>query len=351
MEKIKQNNWKDFIYTDIFNPEPMPLKLSNKDIKSDGDVPVQSSKSTNNGIIGYTDKKAQYIVNENKPFYVVFGDHTRSFSIVDYSFNIMDNVKVLSPKKYDKDFILFVITVWQKNIPNLGYSRHWSIAKNAKISLPIKNSQIDYQYIKKYIKNKVTKINKKIKYVNFYYNNKKEKMNVTNWKNFTIKELFDIHPTKAYKMTNASLLNSSGKTPVVVNSAFNNGIGGYSLKKATEKGNIITFSDTVDANTIFYQEYEFIGYPHVQGMYPIGKYKDKWNKYSLLFFCSVFRATALRKSFDYDNKFRRDIAIELKVKLPVNKNNEPDWKHMENYMKRLIANTSKKVKSYNQFNS
>ncbi len=97
-------------------------------------------------------------------------------------------------------------------------------------------------------------------------------IDTNNWREFRVGDLFMIKPTKAYKLTNSKLLDN-GKTPVVVNSAFNNGIGGYSTLSATEKGNMVTFSDTVDANTIFYQEHDFIGYPHVQGLYPIGEYK------------------------------------------------------------------------------
>lgn len=151
---------------------------------------------------------------------------------------------------------------------------------------------------------------------------------------YIVGEMFDIHPTKAYKLTNSKLMDD-GPFPVVVNSAYNNGIGGTSSKKTTEKGNMITFSDTVDANTIYYQPDDFIGYPHVQGLYPIGDYADKWTRETLLFFVSSFRKAALVKGFDYGNKFRRDIAVTLKVKLPKDKNGDPDWKFMEQYIKQI----------------
>ena len=160
------------------------------------------------------------------------------------------------------------------------------------------------------------------------------KIDAKNWLEFRVGDLFNIKPTKSYTYTNAKLLDN-GTTPVVVNSAFNNGIGGYSTLDATEKGNMVTFSDTVDANTIFYQPNSFIGYPHVQGLYPIGEYENCWTEDRLKFFVSVFRKTALAKGFDYGNKFRRDIAIELKIKLPVTSNNQPDWEYMELYMQKL----------------
>lgn len=165
-------------------------------------------------------------------------------------------------------------------------------------------------------------------------------INLSNWGDFEVGDLFNIKPTKSYNLSNAGLIDG-GQSPVVVNSAYNNGIGGKSTKKTTELGNMITFSDTVDANTIFYQEYPFIGYSHVQGLYPIGKYTNNWTKESLLFFVSSFKKSALIKGFDYGNKFKRDIAKKIKVKLPIDSNGEPDWQYMENY----IHNIENKVKN------
>lgn len=140
------------------------------------------------------------------------------------------------------------------------------------------------------------------------------KIDTTKWKEFRVGDLFDIHPTKSYKMTNSLLFSESGDVPVVVNSAFNNGIGGYVNLEPTEKGNIITFSDTTNSDSIFYQENEFIGYSHVQGVYP---YSSKWNKNSLLFFVSMFKRVAELQGFSYVNKFTRELAKEMRVKLPV----------------------------------
>lgn len=158
-----------------------------------------------------------------------------------------------------------------------------------------------------------------------------KKIDIEKWKSFCVGDLFDIHPTKAYKLTNKDLFDE-GDTPVVVNSAYNNGIGGNTTQAPTEKGNKITFSDTVDANTIFYQENDFVGYPHVQGLYPKGKFKGCWTKNKLLFFAVVFRKAALTRGFDFGNKFRRDIALKLPVLLPVCVSGTPDFEAMENYI-------------------
>ncbi|MDP0127272.1 hypothetical protein ACOART_11450 [Glaesserella parasuis] len=70
-------------------------KIKNKsELPEIGNYPVYSSD--NNGVVGYTDMPT-YICDESRKFYVVFGDHTRTFNIATKSFSILDNVKVLKP--------------------------------------------------------------------------------------------------------------------------------------------------------------------------------------------------------------------------------------------------------------
>ena len=159
-------------------------------------------------------------------------------------------------------------------------------------------------------------------------------MNTDSWKSFKIGEWFDIHPTRAYRLTNKDLFNEDGVNPVIGNSSYNNGITGYSNLDTTES-NIITFSDTTSGtNTMFYQDMAFIGYSHVQGMYPREEKHIVYNKYTALFIISSIRGIT-RKRFGYSDKMNRDIISNMEIKLPA-KNNEPDWEYMEQYMKNTI---------------
>lgn len=162
------------------------------------------------------------------------------------------------------------------------------------------------------------------------------KINVSSWGTFIVGDLFRINPTKHYKLTNAKLFANEGETPVVVNSSYNNGIGGYVSYEPTEKGNIITFSDTTSSSAIFYQPVDFIGYSHVQGMYP----KDnRWSKESLLFFLTIFKRKAHLLGFDYVNKFTREMAKNIEVNLPIDSKGDINFSYMENY----ISSQSKKT--------
>ena len=161
------------------------------------------------------------------------------------------------------------------------------------------------------------------------------------FREFKVGELFDVHPTKAYKLNNSGLLSTAGSTPVVVNSSQNNGIGGYSELEPTEAPGILTFSDTTTGqNTLFYQSQPFIGYPHVQGMYPKN---FKFNNLTALFMIATLRATLGKRKWDYSNKLNRAIVIETQIQLPVKPGTDEvnyteddiDWAFMESYIHEL----------------
>ena len=161
------------------------------------------------------------------------------------------------------------------------------------------------------------------------------------WREFKIGELFEIKPTKAYKMTNATLFEIKGNVPVVTNSSLNNGISAFVGLEPTEKGNIITYSDTTTSDGIFYQPRDFVGYPHIQGLYPLQD-SDKWNKHALLYFVVLFRKASFGL-FDYANKFNRQIAKQMTIKLPINQNNQIAFKFMETFIKAVEKEVIKSV--------
>lgn len=162
------------------------------------------------------------------------------------------------------------------------------------------------------------------------------------YKTFKIGELFDIHPTSAYKLTNRELFARQGETPLVSNSSTDNGIVNYVDFPATEHGNMITFSDTTTSDAIFYQPDAFIGYPHVQGLYAK---EDVWTEKSLLYFLAHFKA-ATSGRFDYATKFTRKIATEIEITLPVLDDGTIDFAFTEAYIRELEVARIRELEAY-----
>ena len=132
-------------------------------------------------------------------------------------------------------------------------------------------------------------------------------------------------------MTNAQLYATSGSVPVVTNTSTNNGISAWIDMEPTEQGGIITFSDTTTSNSIFYQPKDFVGYPHIQGLYP---YDDKWTDKELIYFVSCFRKAAAGR-FNYGTKFTRVIAKQMHVLLPTTNKNQIAFDYMSERVREL----------------
>ncbi|GHS02862.1 type I restriction modification protein [Helicobacter pylori] len=164
------------------------------------------------------------------------------------------------------------------------------------------------------------------------------------WQSFKLGDLFEIRPTKAYKLTNSHLFDNSAKNPVVTNSSLNNGISGYSSLEPTEKGNQITYSDTTTSEGIFYQKRPFVGYSHVQGLYSL-KYHEFWNEKTLLYIVTAFKKVACGR-FNYGNKFNRKIASGMPIFLPTNQHGKIDFHFMCTFINALMKQTIQGVVQY-----
>ena len=337
MTQIDTSKWGNFKVGELFDCETTKGIASKNDLV-EGNIPYVTRSAENNGKSGYCGN-ADRIVKGNC---ITIGAEGFTAFYQENDFVAGNKVYALRHRNLNNVNALYICTVLNKLscLYSFNNARILDKIKQEVISLPIDNNgEPDWQYMEDYMK-EITKLAAK-RVEKLKEEKPQTKIDTSNWGKFRVGDLFEIKPTKSYKMRNADLLDG-GNTPVVVNSAFNNGIGGFTTQEPTEKGGIITFSDTVDANTIFYQEKPFAGYSHVQGVYPVGEWANEWDKYSLLFFASCFKSTALRYGFDYSNKFRRDVALELKVLLPQTPDHTPDFDYMENYMKNLTEKAKKK---------
>lgn len=149
-ESLRTVKWGEFKISQLFKPMTIRRKIKGEDVAEKGIYPAYSSDSENNGIVGYY-STPEFICDSNNPVYIVFGDHTRTMSIARNSFSVLDNVKVLRPCIENTNALLFIFSVWKKQIPNLGYKRHWSIAKECCLRLPTKKGKIDIDFMESFI--------------------------------------------------------------------------------------------------------------------------------------------------------------------------------------------------------
>lgn len=186
--------YKEIKIDDILKNIPIRKKLK-KSILKEGEYPVYSSETKNNGIFGYHEEY-EFNADYEKPL-IVFGDHTRSINIVHEKFSVLDNVKVLGINVENID-VNYIKYEWEKLIPDLGYARHWKVARNVKIKIPI-NTYGDFdiekqkEIVKKYeiVEEKKKELKEKLDYfkdvqVDFMATE------ISNHKEYTVSEIFNI---------------------------------------------------------------------------------------------------------------------------------------------------------------
>ena len=152
--------------------------------------------------------------------------------------------------------------------------------------------------------------------------------NENEWNKYTLEELFEINPTKYYRLSNEEILNDDGEIPLISNSSIENGVMGFSKMKPLNKGNTLTCSDTtLGAETMYYQKQDFIGYPHIQHLVPKFEYFNEKIAEFIIASCRV----VTQNKYNYGNKFNRDNMKATVIKLPV-KNNMIDFELIETFM-------------------
>lgn len=340
--------YNEYAIRELFDIHPTKAyKFTNADLfHKNGTTPVVTNTSENHGRSGLS------LLKPTEANIITFSDtgtkSPDSFFYQEGEFIGYAHVQGMYPysEKWNKKSLLYLIALLKNKTAGIyDYSTKMTREEilSLRVSLPVDaDNNIDFSYMENYIseleEERISELESYLRVSDLenynltkYESNALERYrdNKVIYDDFRIGDLFDIHPTKSYGVTNRTLFKTNGKTPVVVNSSIGNGIGGYVDLEPTEKGNMITYSDTTTSEGIFYQPNAFIGYSHIQGLYPL--HNIEWSENALLYFLALFKKQASGR-FDYATKFNRKIAADMVVKLPVTEHGNIDFTFMENFI-------------------
>lgn len=319
--------------------------LSQNKVQDSIGFPVYSSESSNNGIIGYTNNP-EFICDDEHPIYITFGDHTRTLNIAQKSFSVLDNVKVLLPRINNVRVLIFIISVWKKQIPNLGYSRHWKVAKNSIINLPVKNGKIDFEFIDGFVAelegqrvaelqaylsatglNDYTLTTKELKAL--------EDFNNCKWKFFNLESLFG-KATRGKRLKGDDRID--GALPFVTAGEANEGISAFI------GNNVHIFSKNTTTIDMFgsakYRNYNYGGDDHIAVVHT-----EKLQQNAAIFVTSAIHKSSHNGQFNYGHNFYAKDADELNILLPA-RSTVPDYDLMETLISAVKKLVIKDVVNY-----
>lgn len=357
---LNVNDWKEFKTSKLFYD--MQNGKANQQMLEDGNECFYvGAKKDDNGVMLHCLKDESLITKGNCIIFICNGQGSVGYAnYMDIDFIGTTDIVAGYNDNLNEYTGLFLATVYSQERPKYSFGRKWKThLADTQIKLPIKYNANGKPFIdaeKKYSDDGyvpdwkfMEDCMKSLHHKPLTTKNKKTDMllDVVNWKEFKVGELFDIHPTKIIKDITSGDCVESGTTPLVVNQSYDNGIAGRVNYEPTEKRGIITFSDTWEGKTFFYQGEDFIGFSHVQGMYP----KSKMSK-NILIFISVILEFEANDRYSYGRKKRRDLIEKSYIKLPVKHNDDrtifidaehtyseegyvPDWQFMEEYIKSL----------------
>lgn len=273
-----------------------------------------SRNSNNNGVVGRvileegmkTFKKGDITVP-------LGGSYLLSAFVQDEDFVTAQNVCVLRPKKkmteIEKWFYCYALRLNRFKFSAFGREVNKYIKE---IELP--NKIPDWVYSHKIEKIETTN------------GNKYKKLDIESWKEIKIKELFDVVGSKTTPVNKLEEY-GYGKYPYITTQSKNNGVAG-SYDFYTEEGNVLTIDSAV-LGYCTYQEFDFSASDHVEKLIP----KFKMNKYIALFFVTLINKENFR--YNYGIKYNQGRIRETIIKIPVDRNNNPDFVYMEKFIREL----------------
>ena len=310
MGKIDTSKWEPFKIRSLFTVKrPVARSQSKYD---DGDVPFVASGNYNNGVLKYLCPKTGEILDKGNCITVSPIDGSAFYQKNDFlgrggagsSIIVLYNDSI---NEYSGCFIATIIRTVCKKYYYSDMANKDVIAEET-ILLPVdENHQPDFSYMESYMKNH----------------------EFESWKTYKIKDVFPNIVKPAVYHTREVKENPEG-IPYVVRSKFNNGVKYYVERPNSNVNPAKVISFGAENATFFYQKSEWIS---GRDMYYIDT--RGIDEYACLFITSCLQPIAEKYSYNYG--MFPDLLKEERIKLPANKNGDPDYAFMEKYM-RIVEN-------------
>ena len=326
MGKINVKEWHEFLIGDFFD-----AFLSSDDIQPknivDGETPLVSSGKENNGIVAYIEDKNAKKWPGNTITVDMFGKafyQEKAYHCVSHG-----RVNILIPKFEINGYAQqFIATVIQSVSPKKYEFKEMCTGKKLlqnTIKLPVdETGNPDFSYMESYMKNLELAVSSSLTDLQ---SAKKfgvsGEIDISRWKLFQISDLFNVQ--KGKRLTKADM--KDGKIRFIGASAINNGITAYiSNDEHLHPQNTITLSYNGSIGEAFYQDEIFWASDDVNVLYP----KFEMNR-DIAFFIIPLLKTA-GKRYAFIDKWKKEDMEKSRIPLPADKDGNPDYKYMENYV-------------------
>lgn len=342
--------WGKYTLGDLFEVESYTKRFdANKVIvKEKGKYPYIVRRSFDNGQKGFIDESEEFLNTGNT---ISFGQDTATMFYQEKPYFTGDKIKVLKPKnsKFNKNNAQFFLAVLRKPFELFSWgssSFNVDIIKSQKIELPVKNGDIDYEFMESFIAELETqRVNELEAYLsvtglkNTHLSSEEKQalqdFDKLEWGKFNLEALYG-KSTRGKRLKSADRI--PGSLPFVTAGEADEGVSAFI-------GNDVhIFSKNTTTIDMFgsakYRNYEYGGDDHVAVVHT-----EKLPMKAAVFVTSAIHKSAHNGQFDYGRNFYAKDADNLDIVLPV-KNGQPDYGKMETIISAIHKLVMKEVALY-----
>lgn len=336
--------WKEFRVKDIF--EVTNSKAYHKDSLLFSNVGVEyiTRTSLNNGVEDIVSLDDTHILNEENS--ISLGAENADFFYHKNKYLTGNKMYSIKNKNINKFSGIFLVNIFRNSIKGAGFGYGKGLTgtrfKTRFIMLPITSDGTpNWQFMENYIKQAMKAQSKK---VITYYENKLMKLGFepldleVEWKEFFFTDIFS-EIKRGKRLTKSNQID--GDTPYVSSTGINNGVDNFisNDEKVRKYNNNLSLANSGSVGSCFYHKYEYVASDHITAL--TSEYADE---YIYKFMSTIIRRLEEKYSFNREINDKR-ISRE-KLFLPIDKNGEPHWEYMSNFVKKLEKENIEKILNY-----
>lgn len=339
---IDTSNWEEFRVGELFSCETT-LGISSKKDLEDGDINYITRRAADNGFSGTCGNED----HRNKGDCITIGAEGFIAFWQNDDFVAGNKVYALRHPAMNEINGLFICSALNALSDRYSFAdaRVLDKIKTEVIKLPAtSDGQPDWAYMESYMKSVMEESKASIKNLRSA-NDYRHKIDISNWEEFRIGDLFRIEPAKG---KNQQQLDDGDDVPYIAASKENNGFNRMVSVKGHEdwvsKGNCLQFIHIGDAAAghVNYIPDDFIGMSGKSSC----AYNDNINEYTGLFLAGIITHINEGK-YSFKDSWTGAKVQNTIIKLPATPDGSPDWAYMERYMRDIMAEAEQNVLALN----
>lgn len=311
-----------------------------------GNIPYITRSDVDNGINLFVtdDQNKKYKMDQGNV--ITIGLDTQTVFYQANPFFTGQNIQVLSRDNLNKNISMFIIPLIKIQMEKFNWGGNGatlSRLNRTKIMLPIdKFDNPNWTFMEEYINERNTKQREELKE---YYKYRlldlvicPEVLTDVEWGEFFVSDVFDT-VQRGKRLTKANQID--GEIPYISSTALNNGVDNFigNTEKVRKSDNDLTLANSGSVGACFCHNYEYIASDHVTSLkLPNGS--DTVYK-----FISVILGR-LEEKYSFNREINDTRIKREKILLPIDKDGNPNWFYMENFIKNIEQKQIKNILKY-----